>query len=240
MSAVANLDSLLTLQEIDTTLDQLRHRRANLPERAELEAARRAAADGATAVDAAFARLHEVQSAEKAREDEAATTEAKVAEVERTLYGGTVKAAKELEAYQADLQMLQDRQARLEDEALELMEQAEPLDAELGRLREVSEAATATVDAVQDRLVVAEAEIDAEIERVEGGRSEVAESLPAEVVDQYDGLRRALGGTGAARLNGARCEGCHLEIPSAQLEEVRRAPEDAVVSCPECGRILVR
>ena len=53
-------------------------------------------------------------------------------------------------------------------------------------------------------------------------------------------LRRSLGGVGAARLSGARCEGCHLEIPSAELERLRRAPDDAVVNCPECARILVR
>ena len=52
--------------------------------------------------------------------------------------------------------------------------------------------------------------------------------------------RRASGGVAVARLHGARCEGCHLEIPSAELEEVRRAPADAIVSCPECLRILVR
>ena len=56
----------------------------------------------------------------------------------------------------------------------------------------------------------------------------------------YELTRTQMGGIGAARLLGNRCEGCHLEIPSAELEAVRRAPEDAVVTCPECGRILVR
>ena len=56
----------------------------------------------------------------------------------------------------------------------------------------------------------------------------------------YEPLRAGLGGVAVARLHGARCEGCHLEIPSAELEEVRRAPADSLVSCPECMRILVR
>jgi predicted nucleic acid-binding Zn-ribbon protein len=60
------------------------------------------------------------------------------------------------------------------------------------------------------------------------------------VVEQYEGLRGRLGGIGAARLSGARCEGCHIQIPSAQLEELRRAPDDEIVNCPECMRILVR
>ncbi len=56
----------------------------------------------------------------------------------------------------------------------------------------------------------------------------------------YEPLRSSLGGVAVARLLGSRCEGCHLEIPSAELEDVRRAPEDQIVTCPECLRILAR
>ena len=63
---------------------------------------------------------------------------------------------------------------------------------------------------------------------------------PIQLLATYSDLRSGLGGVAVARLNGARCEGCHLEIPSAELEGVRRAPEDSLVSCPECLRILVR
>ena len=76
-----------------------------------------------------------MRSAQKAAEDEAATVAEKATEVERMLYGGTITAAKELEAYQADLAMLRQRQSNLEEGALERMEEAEPLEAELGACR---------------------------------------------------------------------------------------------------------
>jgi predicted nucleic acid-binding Zn-ribbon protein len=233
-------DELLQLQELDSTLDQLRHRRDTLPEREARDAARAAAARAGVEVDDAFARLHQLQNAQRALEDESATLADKVTHVERMLYGGTVKAAKELEAYQADLEMLQKRAGTLDDEILEVMEEVEPVEAELGQRKAEREAADATLERAEEALLVAEAEIDAEVARVDGARAELADGIAADALAQYEQLRAGLGGVGAARLSGARCEGCHLEIPSAQLEEVRRAPQDQVVTCPECGRILVR
>lgn len=233
-------DVLLQLQELDSTLDQLRHRRDTLPERAGRDEARTAAARAGVAVDDTFARLHQLQTAQKALEDEAASLADKVTHVERMLYGGTVKAAKELQAYQADLEMLQRRAGTLDDEILELMEQVEPVEVELALRKSEREAAHATLERAEESLLVAEAEIDAEVARVDGARAELAEGIAGDALAQYEQLRAGLGGVGAARLSGARCEGCHLEIPSAQLEEVRRAPDDQVVTCPECGRILVR
>ncbi|MCP4436763.1 MAG: hypothetical protein GY812_14865 [Actinomycetia bacterium] len=237
---MGSLDSLLTVQEIDTRLDQLRHRRETLPERDKLQSARSAKVEADASVEATFAQLSEVRAAQKAAEDEAATVEEKAKEVDKMLYGGTITAAKELEAYQADLAMLKERQETLEEQALEQMEVAEPLDAQLSDQRTAAVTADTSIGDAESALVAAEAEIDAEIAEVESGRSAAAEPLSAEVMEQYELLRKGLGGIGAARLSGSRCEGCHLEIPSAELEAVRRAPDDSLVNCPDCGRILVR
>lgn len=233
-------DVLLHLQEIDTTLDQLRHRRETLPERAAVSSARTAAAGAGVAVDETFARLHELSSREKALEDEAATLADKITHVDRMLYGGTIKAAKELEAYQADLDSLKGRAGVLDEQILEVMEQVEPVEAELTTRKAEREAADSALEHAEEALLVAEAEIDAEIGNVEAERAQVASEVLADALELYQQLRTRLGGVGAARLVGARCEGCHLEIPSAQLEGVRRAPDEEVVTCPECGRILVR
>ena len=45
---------------------------------------------------------------------------------------------------------------------------------------------------------------------------------------------------GAARLVGGSCSGCHLVLPSMEVDRIRKAPPDAVITCDQCGRILVR
>lgn len=237
---MGSLDDLLAVQALDTRADQLRHRRATLPEREDLVAAQ--ARRGAAEAQAAQVRstLHALRSRQKALEDEASLVEDKAADIDRKLYDGSVTAHKELEAFQADHRLLKARQTELEDGAIEVMEQAEPVEAELSAL----EAAVADQQAEMDRLATAiagaEAQIDAELVETAADRERAAAGVPEDVLATYEPLRAALGGVGAAKLVGARCEGCHLEIPSAQLEAVRHAPADAVVTCPECSRLLVR
>ncbi len=237
---MAALDDLLTVQELDTLLDQLRHRRDTLPELAELAALRAELAGVAASRDEVAARLHAVRAAQKEAEDHASLLEDKARDVHASMYDGTVVAHKELESLQEEHASLQVRQGEFEDRALELMEQAEPIEAELA----THQAAVAQLDeriaSVDAALEVARAELDVELDRVIQQRADAAAVVPAELLEVYEPLRHSLGGVAVARLHGARCEGCHLEIPSAELEEVRRAPQDAIVSCPECLRILVR
>lgn len=234
------LDDLLAIQDLDTALDQLRHRRTTLPELATLEQLRRELAALTATRDEVAARLHAVRSSQKEAEDHASLLEDKATEVNRSMYDGTVVAHKELESLQEEHASLQHRQGEFEDRALELMEAAEPIEAELATHDAAIAELTARQASVEADLIVARAELDVEIDRLATERAEAATRVPADMLSVYEPLREGLGGVAVARLHGARCEGCHLEIPSAELEEVRRAPADAIVSCPECLRILVR
>jgi predicted nucleic acid-binding Zn-ribbon protein len=237
---VASLDDLLVVQELDTSLDQLRHRRAHLPqfdERAEL-ARSRAQLD--VVRDEIAQRLHTLRSEQKECEDHASLLEDKGKEIATALYDGSVVSHKELESLQAEQASVGERQRGFEDRALELMEEAEPLEEELARADADIAALQVQVDRVEQEIVVATAELDVQIEDVEGQRAAAAATVAPQLLEAYEPLRVGLGGVAIARLVGARCEGCHLEIPSAELEAIRHAPADEPVSCPECMRLLVR
>jgi predicted nucleic acid-binding Zn-ribbon protein len=64
--------------------------------------------------------------------------------------------------------------------------------------------------------------------------------VPAELLALYDKVRAQYGGLAAAELRARRCEGCRLEINGADLREIAAMPDDEVLRCPECSRILVR
>ena len=237
---MTSLDDLLTVQELDTKVDQLRHRREHLPERAELSATTASLREAGSAHEECASRLRKVRAAQKEAEDHASLLDDKAAEVDASMYDGSVTSPKELESLQAEHRMLKEHQAEHEDRALELMEEAEPIDAELATRAGAVAELQAEIERLQGVITIAEAELDVQIDELLSEREQAGAGLPEEVRSTYETLRRQLGGIGAARLVGARCEGCHLEIPSAQLEGVRRAPADALVTCPECLRILVR
>ncbi|MEY2462312.1 MAG: uncharacterized protein QOH64_450 [Acidimicrobiaceae bacterium] len=234
------LTDLLEVQALDTTTDQLTHRRAHLPERAELAATEQSLAELSKARTKVEAERDQIAREQKRYEDEAASIEAKAVHENTTLYAGKVTAAKELQAIQDEIASLKRRQTDLEDHVLELMEQIEPLDAELAAHAAEQDRLDALAIALTVTIAEAESTIDAELARVAESRAKAAVQIPSDLMEEYERLRRALGGIGAARLVGNRCEGCHLTLPSMEDDRIRHAPPDTPEHCSECDRILVR
>jgi predicted nucleic acid-binding Zn-ribbon protein len=237
---VGGLEQLLVVQEHDTALDQLRHRRANLPERAELAAREQALVEVDRRLAEAQERRDELSRSQKRFEDELASLEAKVAEVDKRLYSGTVTAPRELQAMQDELAALKRRHSHLEDQDLEIMVEAEPVDAELTRLREERAAVETEVARLGVAVEEAEAEIVTRTAEEEAAREAAIAAVPPDLLAHYDDLRRQFKGVVAARLVGATCGNCRLSLSATEVDRIKKLSPDELVHCEECGRILVR
>jgi predicted nucleic acid-binding Zn-ribbon protein len=234
---MADLHALLVLQQQDTAADQLRHRRATLPERALL-----------AGIDAELARLdadlaaagadHDRLAADQERlEAEVAVTEEKRRTLERRLSATSVP--REAQTMSVEIDGLKARQSGLEDELLELMEALEPIDGRLSTgTDERAHLAERRIVAAA-ALAEAEAGVAAELATVGAARAQAAAPIPPPLLERYERLRAKLGGVAVATLDGPRCTGCNLVLPTVELEQVRAAGSDVVVECEQCGRILV-
>jgi predicted nucleic acid-binding Zn-ribbon protein len=176
----------------------------------------------------------------KRLEDETSGLGAKIAELERKLYSGSISAPRELQALQADIESLKRHRSSLEDQTIEAMEVLEPLDREVDRLESDQTRLEEEADALRARLHDAEATIDTELGEEIEKRVQLAAGIPEDLVQLYDQIRSRLGGIGAARLVGASCMGCHLTLPAMEVARIHREPPDVLVRCDQCGRILVR
>jgi predicted nucleic acid-binding Zn-ribbon protein len=159
---------------------------------------------------------------------------------EERLSSGAITNPKDLSSLQHELGALDRRISSLEDEELEIMESLEEAQ---GRLSSV----TAELSAVQAELAevsasrdVAVQEIDTEVLEVQAARDAFAGDVTPDLLALYEKVRGQHGGVGAAALKARRCEGCRLEINGADLREFAAKPDDEVLRCPECSRILVR
>jgi predicted nucleic acid-binding Zn-ribbon protein len=63
--------------------------------------------------------------------------------------------------------------------------------------------------------------------------------VPAPLLAEYERLRPQYGGVAVSKLAHGTCQGCFLTLAAAELDEIKRAPADAVIHCPDCGRLLV-
>ena len=159
---------------------------------------------------------------------------------EERLASGAISNPKDLESLQHELTALQRRISTLEDAELEVMEDLERAQAELIDVTGDHDSLVAELTQVKNARDAAVEAIDAEIATVTADRSAVADTIPAPLAELYEKVRGQQGGLGAAALRARRCEGCRLEINSADLREIAAQPDDEVVRCPECSRILVR
>lgn len=233
------VEALLDLQEVDTAIDQHVHRRATLPERAALhEIESRSAALRSTLREATAARDDVVRRQEEL-ESELAATENRSAEVSRRLYSGEVSASRELQAMSEELDSLKARASGIEDRVLAVLEEREPLDGQV--LRDESDLARLDAESAAgaEALAAAEGAVDSEIEELARRREGAAGRVPESLLRQYERLRSKLGGVAVARLVGNHCDGCHLTLPATELDRIRHLPPGELVSCDQCGRILV-
>ena len=238
---MADRHPLLEIQRLDLQADELRTRRAGLPERAacagrEAELAALAAPRAETeARRAALARE------ERLLEAKVADLGAKAREVEARLYSGEIKAIKELEALQHELGEWQRRHGEEEAAELALMEQEERAAAELAALGARRVALEAELGALRTSLAAAEAELDAELARLQEARGAASRELDASLLLRYDALRAAppIRGRAAVGLADGACLGCSRALPIAFLSGLYGHAEGATALCPHCGRILV-
>jgi len=230
---------LLDLQAIDTRLDQIAHARTHLPQLAEL-----ADLEGkARLIDDQLVRsrteLGDVQREVAKAESDVQLVRDRAARDRARLDAGT-GTAKDLQAIQHELTSLARRQSALEDIELEVMERAEAAESDVAELErgrgELTERLTA-LEAARDEAL---ARLDAEAAGIGAPRPTVVDEVGADLVALFEKIRLANGGTGAAALHQRRCGGCQLELNPVEIQRIRTAPDDEVLRCEECRRILVR
>jgi predicted nucleic acid-binding Zn-ribbon protein len=239
---LAILTPLIELQDLDLSGDRLAERRRTLPEREELLALE--AAEGPLA--AAHATLCEQRAAlERAEHDLEHEVEDLVAhskEVETTLYSGTVRQSKELTNLQIELQSFHNRQAAAETRELSLLEEIEQVESEIALNRAAQERRALEAQRCTRALLAAERAIDAELAGLAEARASKTEALPPAIVAAYEKLRsrERLAGRVVARLESGGCSGCHMRLPVLDHSRMQAEPEEALLHCVHCGRILVR
>ena len=230
---------LLDLQEIDTTLAQLAHRRKNLPELAELDKLARAISAQSDERVRAQVDVDDLDRDIAKQEREVDVVRQRLAKDRQRLDEGRLP-ARELTAIEHEVGALQRRQSDLEDVEIELMERREQAQAALDGVEASLQAAGRDRDemerAKEDKL----SEIAREEEWKASARKPLVADLPADLVALYEKIRESSGGLGAALVRHGRCGGCRIELAGADRARVKSAAPDEVVRCEECRRIMVR
>jgi len=231
---------LLELADIDAELGRVEHRRRGLPQHGELvrlEARDSELRDSTAALTAQISDLRREQTKAEADVEQ---VRSRIDRDRQRLDSGMVNSPRELENLQSEVQSLQRRQSDLEEVVLDVMERFETGQAALqGAAAERGQVETelASVAGARDEAL---AGLEEQAAKASDRRTEVTAILPADLLGLYDKLRARHGGVGAAALRHRSCQGCNLTLNTVDLNAIRAAPDDEVLRCEECRRILVR
>ena len=233
-------DDLLAVQEHDTSIDQLTHRRAHLPSRGELEQVMGELAKLEGSAAEVETTRHALGRDQQRLEDEITSLNDRANHHDKALYSGTISNPRELQAMQDEITALKRRISQLEDQELELMEQIEPLDQQLAVFGTARGDLDAKASALRAQIAEEEVAIDAELAQVQAERGTLVAAVDESLLTEYDDLRKRLGGIGIARLVGGSCQGCHLSLSAVDVDRIKKLAPDAPAHCEECGRLLAR
>lgn len=226
------VQELLSLQELDATITQLRS------ERRELEAE-------LVEIEAKSAAWSAGESEQQTRVEETALevrrAERKVQASRETVRhlrerAKTLQRSREVEASRTELEAAT---RNLDDAETDLLEGMQAHDRARIRLEEIDRQhgeerreAAARVDELNARLV----EIDAELDRLKGRRGETADRIDDSVRSTYDRVRGGRTAQALAPVVDGCCGHCYTAIPLQRQAEIRAGRK--LVVCEGCGVIL--
>jgi hypothetical protein len=231
---------LLELADIDAELGRIEHKRRGLPEHAEITRLEGRAGELRDSIAALTAQGSDLKREQTKAEADVEQVRSRIDRDRQRLDGGLVSSPRELENLQSEVISLQRRQSDLEEIVLDVMERRETAQASLDQAtadRSGADGDLATVTTARDAAL---GELAEQAAKAGARRDEVVGDLPADFLELYDKLRQTHSGVGAAALRLRRCQGCNLALNTVDLNAMRAAPDDEVLRCEECRRILVR
>lgn len=238
----ARLAPLLEVQDLDLAARAAQKRSDELPERALVPQIR---AKGVRA-EGELAAAQQERAGYEATEEQLGESVAQIAkdmetaEVER--YSGKQKSRDDAKAHDASQAALREKKAAFEEQEMELLESIEGVESRIDSLGGEIEASLAEIAKVLDVIGQVEREIAGELEGLAAERAQRTSGLPAPVLSAYERVRDQKGkaGRGAASFEAGDCHGCQIKLPTLEKKRLLAEPEDAVIQCPQCRRVLVR
>ena len=180
-------------------------------------------------------RLEELQHQQHSTEWEIDDLTTKITATEEKLYGGKITNPKELTSFQQEDDELKTRRSKLEDKALQVMEQVESTTSSVSTV-------TADLKKLEAEWQSQQKQLSSDLKQLKAAHTDLTQKqetqsagIDPRTLEIYRELRKRKG-TAIARVEQGTCRGCQIALPASVLQQVRTGN---LVRCSSCERILV-
>ena len=231
------LQPLLQLQRVDTALLQLAHHQSSLAERTSLAAAKA----GLVATQGKHNKL--LTELKAVKEDvvalEAANKKCEMAIQKYSQQLKTVIAPREAEALQHEIETMRVERSGNDDKELALLEKSESIESQISELAEQIDSQQVSVEQATLALNSALATCEADKQKLDAQRSQVASEIDPKLIKLYDVKRNKRTTPAVADLHGTKCQSCHLDLSVVELSALKKVGAEEFAECPNCDCYLV-
>lgn len=229
---------LLELAALDSEITKLTRQVSEATADAQLAAAE-AALQEARAAQVQI--QQEVEAAAAALKDSELAVEKVAAHIakDQARINANAGTASDMMALSHEIDSLTVRRNGLEDAELELMGTLEELQTQAEAAGELTATRTGEHGEHLARRDAAVAELQEQLAGTRSARAELAATFDESLISTYERLRTR-NGIGAARLFHGTSEASGMALAAGDLAEIKAAPADEIVFCPDTGAILVR
>ena len=227
------LHDLYAVQLSDIAISQAQHRLAHLPESATYQLAKSASANAITELAALDKRIADAGAEIAGLEKQAHEIDSTLARLNKQMK--TIIAPREAEALQHEIATCTTNRSALDDSELELLEIVEQCDKASVALGSHVESTRVALAGAEQALRAARATVNAEIAQLVEQRSAQSLVVAPSLLSIYDAKRKHRPDGAVSKLNGPTCSGCHLDLPTSEIDRLHKLPADENPECPHCG-----
>jgi predicted nucleic acid-binding Zn-ribbon protein len=228
----AELEQLLVLQDRQQKIKQIQTEIKSVPQQRENLEAQLAASAAALA-----ALKHKGQHLEMDRkklELDAGTRQESINRLKTQQY--ETRKNDEFRAMGNEIERYEKEIRAIEDQELELMDQADKLKVEIAAEDKKASGARESVARQMADLEEKAKTLEARLEGLTAERAEAAGKIDEDLLGRFERLFASKGDAAIVGLEHEVCTGCHMKVTTQTAHRVKNGKE--IVSCEQCGRIL--
>ena len=228
-----DLERLIKLQQLDSTIEDARRRIAVHPQRLADADARLSEAAGR--VEAAKQRLKANQEARRGLEKDVALFQGRVSKFKDQL--SEVKTNREYQAIQHEIETAQRDLGAVEETVLEHMMEADVITADIKQSEAVLATQQKEVGGEKDALERELADAEATLAQASQARATVLAEMEPRLIAMFEQVARVRKGVAiCSATRDGLCSVCHMRLRPQVFQLVRQ--NDSIIQCDSCQRIL--
>lgn len=135
-----------------------------------------------------------------------------------------------------EIQRYEDEIRKLDDQELELMDQADKLKVEVTAEEKKAAAAKDSITRQTNDLGEKSKALETRLQELSKERKELAEKMDEDLLNRFERLFASKGDSAIVAIEHGVCTGCHMKLTIATVKGAESGKE--IVNCEQCGRIL--